>query len=78
MPDIPQGNQVFDLEFSTNDNLVFSALLNGRIRAYGYDNQTGDVEQKWELRPTKRSCRGIAIGLDGHTLWSVSKDKTIQ
>ncbi|KIJ25297.1 hypothetical protein M422DRAFT_96454, partial [Sphaerobolus stellatus SS14] len=77
MPDIPLGNHVFDLEFHPKTNHVYTGLLTGDIKAFSYDNDDGSCIPTFSLRPTKRSCRGLAVDLSGSHLWSVSKDKTI-
>ena len=78
MPDISQGNQVFDLEFHPSSDHVYTALLTGEIRSHSYSSQDGSCTQDWSIRPTKRSCRGLAFNATGDRLYSVSKDRSLQ
>ena len=77
MPDISVGNQVFDVVFHPNEDLVIAGLLTGQVTAVKY-NDEGETVQHWDIRPTKRSCRGLVFHPDGSRLYSVSKDRTIQ
>ncbi|KAF8513590.1 WD40 repeat-like protein [Hysterangium stoloniferum] len=77
MPDVPLGNHVFDLEFHPKSCHVYAGLLTGEIKAFEYDNNDGSCKPTFSLRPTKRSCRGLAVDVSGNKLWSVSKDKAI-
>ena len=70
MPDIPLGNQVFDLAFHPARDAVFAGLLTGEIKAFGYDD-AGAASPLYTLRPTKRSCRGLACSADGARLFQV-------
>ncbi|KIP07387.1 hypothetical protein PHLGIDRAFT_89606 [Phlebiopsis gigantea 11061_1 CR5-6] len=76
MPDIPVGAQVFDLAFHPTESLVYTGLLTGDVAAFSYDEQ-GNHEEKFRLRPSKRSCRGLATSGDGSRLWAVGKSKAL-
>ncbi|KAL5514859.1 hypothetical protein ACEPAG_2175 [Sanghuangporus baumii] len=76
MPDISTGAQVFDISFHPTESLVYVGLLTGGINAFSYDEQ-GHVEEKFSIRPSKRSCRGLATNEDGSHLFSVGKGKTM-
>lgn len=76
MPDIPVGAQIFDLVFHPSESLVCVGLLTGEVKAFGYDEQ-GNHESKFTLKPSKRSCRGLAMNGDGSRLWAVGKGKTL-
>ncbi|KAI0672327.1 WD40 repeat-like protein [Trametes maxima] len=76
MPDIPVGAQIFDLAFHPNRPLVFTGLLTGHVKAFGYDEQ-GNHEHKFSLRPSKKSCRTLASSEDGAQLWAAGKAKAI-
>ena len=78
MPDIAQGNQVFDLDFHPHSDHVYTALLTGEIRSHSYSSEDGNCTLDWSIRPTKRSCRGLALNATGDRLYSVSKDKNLQ
>ena len=77
MPDIPVGAQIFDLAFHPDEPLVISGLLTGGIKAFRYDEQ-GNYEEKFSIRPTKKSCRKLAMTQDGSRFWSGGKAKAIQ
>lgn len=82
MAEIPVGNQPFDLAFHPSEPLLFVALLTGQVSAYSYSHNAASeedfsYEQKFSVRPTKRSCRGLATSLSGDRVYSVTKDKTL-
>ncbi|KAH9903442.1 WD40 repeat-like protein [Cubamyces lactineus] len=76
MPDIPMGAQIFDLAFHPNRPIVVTGLLTGHVKAFGYDEQ-GNHEAKFSLRPSKRSCRTLAMSEDGAHIWAGGKAKAI-
>ncbi|KAH7106866.1 WD40 repeat-like protein [Auriculariales sp. MPI-PUGE-AT-0066] len=76
MPDIAVGNQVFDVAFHPSDDVVLAGLLTGQVTATKY-NPDGEHTPLWDIRPTKRSCRGLAFSYDGARIYSVSKDRAI-
>ena len=76
MPDIPVGAQIFDLVFHPTESVVYTGLLSGEVKAYGYDEQ-GNHELKFRVRPTKKSGRGLTMSEDGSKLWAVGKSKAI-
>ncbi|KAI0052373.1 WD40 repeat-like protein [Auriscalpium vulgare] len=76
MPDIPVGSQIFDVVFHPHEPIVYTGLLTGDIKAFGYDDQ-GQHQAKFTLRPSKRSCRSLAISEDGSQLWAVGKGKIL-
>ncbi|KAG8784992.1 WD repeat-containing protein jip5 [Serendipita sp. 405] len=76
MPDTKLGSQPLDLTFHPHEDVVFTALLNGEIRCYSYDEE-GKISIKWKLRPSKKSCRALAITPDGEKLWCGYKSGTI-
>ena len=77
MPDIPIGSFVTDLAFHPTDSLVFAGLLNGKVKSFRYDEE-GQYESGFEVRPTKRACRGLEASDDGKSLYIVGKAKAIQ
>lgn len=76
MPDISVGAQVFDLVFHPAESVVYAGLLTGEVKSFGYDEQ-GQHDQRFTLKPSKRSCRGLAIDEQGDRLWSVGKGKSL-
>ena len=76
MPDISVGSQIFDLIFHPTESIVYAGLLTGEVKAFGYDEQ-GQHDQRFSLKPSKRSCRGLAIDEQGDRVWSVGKGKSL-
>jgi WD repeat-containing protein 55 len=76
MPDIQVGAQIFDLAFHPTRPIVYTALLTGEIKSFAYDEQ-GNHTYGFDFRPSKRSCRSIALDKDGSRLWAVGKSKAI-
>ena len=76
MPDISVGTQIFDLVFHPTESIVYAGLLTGEVKAFGYDEQ-GQHDQRFTLKPSKRSCRGLAIDEQGDRIWSVGKGKSL-
>jgi WD repeat-containing protein 55 len=72
--DIPVGSQIFDLCFAPKQQVVFTAALNGEIKAFEYDDD-GQHQHKFTLRPNKKSCRGLAISAE--ELYAVGKAKSL-
>ena len=77
MPDIPVGAQVFDLAFHPTRPLVLAGLLTGHVKAFTYDEQ-GQYAPAFAARPSKRSCRALALDADGARAWAAGKAKAIQ
>ena len=77
MPAIPVGAQVFDLVFHPKDPVVYLGLLTGEIKALRYD-EDGNARDISSLRPSKRSCRGLALNEDGSRIYAVGKAKALQ
>lgn len=82
MAEIPLGNQPFDLVFHPTKPLLYVALLTGHVTAFSYTHEAASeeafqYEQKFSVRPTKRSCRGLATSGSGDRLYTVTKDKTM-
>ena len=71
MPDIRLRNQPFDLTFHPSQPIVYSSLLTGEVKAFQYDEQSGEASSSWSLRPTKRAARCIATSPD--CLWMGGK-----
>lgn len=79
--EIPLGNQPFDLAFHPTHPLLFAALLSGHLTAFSYSRHKPEDEfeysQRFSVRPTKRSCRGLTTSVSGDKVYSVTKDKTL-
>lgn len=77
MPVISLGSQIFDLAFHPTASVVYTGLLNGKVKAFTYDEQ-GMHSEAFSLRISKRSCRGLALSPDGSSLYAVGKNRTLQ
>lgn len=69
MPDITLKNQPFDLAFHPSEPVLYSSLLTGEVKAWRYDDATGETERAWTVRPTKKTARALGIEGDGKSLW---------
>ena len=76
MPDIATESQIFDICFHPAESLVFVGLLTGGVKAFAYDEQ-GQSEEKFAVRLSKRTCRGLATSEDGSHLYAVGKAKAM-
>ena len=72
MPTIQVGTQIFDVVFHPTVSIAYTALLDGRIKAFAYDEQ-GNHKPVFSLRPVKKSCRGLSLDQDGSHLYAVGK-----
>lgn len=46
--------------------------------ALGQPEEQLKYKQAWSVKPTKKSCRGLALDEAGDTLYSVGKEKSLQ
>ncbi|KAL1658437.1 WD40-repeat-containing domain protein [Schizophyllum commune] len=78
MPSINVGSQIFDLVFHPQEPTIYTALLTGHVKAFGYDAQ-GALVPSFSLRVSKRSCRGLDLGKGADTgkVYVVGKGKAI-
>ncbi|KZP15864.1 WD40 repeat-like protein [Athelia psychrophila] len=76
MPDIPCGGQIFDFAFHPNQPIVYTGLITGEVKAFGYDEQ-GNHDSRFVCKPSKKSCRSLELNTSGEKLWSVGKAKTL-
>ncbi|KAF9916308.1 hypothetical protein BX616_004093 [Lobosporangium transversale] len=68
---------VFDFAFHPTENIIATALITGHINCVKYIPGAGNNESLWNVRPSKKSCRGLAFNHDGTGLFTVSKDGSI-
>ena len=76
MPDISVGTQIFDLVFHPSSSVVYLGLLTGHVKSYGYTDES-EHDKRFSLRPSKRSCRALAISEGGDKLWAAGKAKAV-
>ncbi|KAE9405541.1 WD40 repeat-like protein [Gymnopus androsaceus JB14] len=74
MTDVSVGAQIFDLVFHPSHSTVYTALLNGKVKAFAYDQQ-GRHKEVFSVKLSQKSCRGIAINEAGDKLYTVGKGK---
>lgn len=77
MTDVSVGAQIFDLVFHPSHSTVYTALLNGKVKAFAYDQQ-GRHKEVFSVKLSQKSCRGIAINEAGDKLYTVGKGKGLQ
>jgi hypothetical protein len=81
MAEIALRNQPFDLAFHPSAPILFVALLTGEAKAFSYSADKSEDEfqsdELFSVRPTKRTCRGLATSVSGDRLYTVTKDKTL-
>jgi hypothetical protein len=70
--------QPFDLAFHPTEPLVYTSLLTGEVKAFRYDDNSGDIFQGWTVRPSKKCCRSLVVQQDGSKIWAVGKAGGIQ
>ncbi|KAF9101221.1 hypothetical protein BGX27_011562 [Mortierella sp. AM989] len=68
---------VFDFAFHPTQNIIATGLITGHINCVKYVPGSGNNESLWNVRPSKKSCRGLAFSHDGAGLFTVSKDGAI-
>ncbi|KAL7414921.1 WD40-repeat-containing domain protein [Mrakia frigida] len=77
--DINLSNQVFDLIFHPTRNTLYAALLTGEVKAFNYDLEGEEItyEEVFSAVPSKKSCRGLALGEGGEQLFAVGKERNL-
>jgi hypothetical protein len=68
MPDAALPSQALDIAFHPEKDLVFTALLNGKILCYSYD-EAASLTLTWKARPSKKSARAVETSSNGDILW---------
>lgn len=77
MPEIVVGSQIFDVVFHPTHSIVYTGLLTGHVKAHSIDEQ-GNSDELFNVRPSKRSCRGLSINSDGSRLYAVGKGASLK
>jgi hypothetical protein len=68
--------QPFDLVFHPSEPVLYTSLLTGEVKAFRYDDETGEVSESsgsWTARPSKRAARTLSMEGDGRALWMGGK-----
>ncbi|CAO3572748.1 unnamed protein product [Mortierella alpina] len=68
---------VFDFAFHPTQDIIATGLITGHISCVRYVPGLGNNQSLWSVRPSKKSCRGLAFSHDGAGLFTVSKDGAI-
>jgi len=66
----------FDLAFHPSESVLYTSLLTGEVKAYRYDDETGETSEgsgSWTTRPSKRAARTLSMEADGSGLWMGGK-----
>lgn len=71
-------DMVFDFAFHPTLDIIATGLITGHINCVKYAPGAGNNETAWSIRPTKKSCRGLAFSNDGAGLFTVFKDGAIR
>ncbi|NWY03473.1 WDR55 protein, partial [Nothoprocta ornata] len=58
--------------------LLAAGDVDGDVYLFSYSCVPGDTRELWSSGHHLKSCRDVAFSLDGHKLFTVSKDKSIQ
>ncbi|KAK4687819.1 WD repeat-containing protein 55, partial [Tremellales sp. Uapishka_1] len=73
MPDIRLKNQPFDLAFHPSSSTLYSSLLTGEVKAYSFDEETGETKSTWTARPSKKTARCLDVEESGDAVWMGGK-----
>lgn len=65
--------QPFDLDFHPTESVIYAGLLTGEVKAFRYDDETGESSTSWSVRPNKRTARGLSVQTDGGAVWTGGK-----
>ncbi|RIA89177.1 WD40-repeat-containing domain protein [Glomus cerebriforme] len=72
-------NQIFDLAFHPSENIIATGLITGEVFCHRYAvNNLNENINVLSICPHKKSCRGLEFSHDGASLFSISKDRSIQ
>ncbi|XP_058947791.2 WD repeat-containing protein 55-like [Pocillopora verrucosa] len=75
--DISFDNQVFDLSFHPNRDVIAAGEIDGRVTVHSY-SVSEENHLLLELHHHKKACRALTFSLDGLYLYTGSKDKSLQ
>ncbi|OZJ04549.1 hypothetical protein BZG36_02694 [Bifiguratus adelaidae] len=68
-------DHVFDFSFHPERDLIAVGLITGHVHCFNYGVNNTKV---FDIKPHKKSCRGLEFSSDGSVLYSISKDKSLQ
>ena len=88
--DIKLSSDALDVCFHPNEstNQIVVGLISGKVQLYDYTdmlkNDISDESGKskaykrlWSVRPSHKSCRGVAFDASGSNIFCIFKDKSI-
>ena len=70
------NQQPFDLVFHPTESVLYTSLLTGEVKAFRYDDETGETSESsgsWTARPSKRAARTLSMEENGNALWMGGK-----
>lgn len=69
--------QVFDIAFHTQSNVLAAGLIDGTVEIWRYNTDSENVKLS-TFSHHQASCRGVLIAEDGHMMFTISKDKSLK
>ena len=86
--DIPLSSDALDVAFHPDEDkpLIAAGLISGKVQLFDYSGvlrkESERVEGKlhrrlWSVRPSHKSCRGVAFNDSGSSVFSIFKDKSL-
>jgi hypothetical protein len=64
------------LVFHPTESVLYTSLLTGEVKAFRYDDETGETSESsgsWTARPSKRAARTLSMEENGSALWMGGK-----
>ncbi|EDV20485.1 uncharacterized protein TRIADDRAFT_14661, partial [Trichoplax adhaerens] len=74
-PDIEFPHPIFDINFHPVQPMIAAGLIDGSVRIYSYSVDGNKLLHQFDHH--KKSCRAVTFSLDGQSLNTASKDKSI-
>merc|ERR1712126_370529 len=75
-PDIKTQDNVSDLSFHPEEELVALGTIGGDLSVFRYSNEENVLKKK--LKISKKNLRGVEFNESGCSLLTISKDKTFR
>tara|TARA_B110000090_G_C13322251_1_gene423995 strand:- start:412 stop:1074 length:663 start_codon:yes stop_codon:yes gene_type:complete len=73
--DIECGDQVFDISFHPENNILAAGLITGEVEVWQYGNEIGANKKLVSVFCHDGSCRGLQFDRAGDTLYTISSDQ---
>ena len=75
-PDIKTQEMITDLSFHPEADMVVIGNISGEISVFNYSNDINELKKK--LKISKKTLRGVEFDSEGHSLLTISKDKSLR